>query len=75
MTEVTFEVNQRKLKKLPRLVPLTEAVQTVVYHQTTAGSYPPDGDNITHSDGERKGTVREIGLGRRPRSTVEFAAP
>ena len=46
LTEVTFEVVSRGEKKLPRLVPLTEAVRTVVHHQTTAGSYPSDGNNI-----------------------------
>ena len=46
LTEVIFEVVSRGEKKLPRLVPLTEAVRTVVHHQTTAGSYPSDGNNI-----------------------------
>ena len=46
LTEVTFEVVSRGEKKLPRLVPLTEAVRTVVHHQTTAGSYPSDRNNI-----------------------------
>ena len=55
LTEVTFEVASRREKKLPRLVPLTEAVQAVVHHQTTAGSNPQDGDNIPNNSLARKG--------------------
>ena len=48
LTEVTFEATTRSEKKLPRLVPLVEAVQTVVHHQTTAGSYPSNANNISN---------------------------
>ena len=55
LTEVTFEASTGKVKKLPRLVPLAEAVQTVVHYQTTAGSYPPDKDNISNFENACKG--------------------
>jgi len=45
LTEVTFEASSKKSKKAPRLVPLTEAVLTVVHRQITAGSNPKN-DNI-----------------------------
>ena len=49
LTEVTFEATTRSEKKLPRLVPLVEAVQTVVHHQTTAGSNPLNGNILSNS--------------------------
>lgn len=63
MTEITFEASSRKIKP-PRLVPLAEAVRTVVYHQTTAGSYPPNGHMIPNPQMPRKG-LHLLYLGRR----------
>ena len=61
MTEVTFEASTRKIKP-PRLVPLTEAVQTVVYHQTTAGSYSSDNGMLSNSRKSCKGEEDETQL-------------
>ena len=63
LTEVTFEASTGKIKKLPRLVPLAEAVQTVVHYQTTAGSYPPDTNNISNPQNVRKGVSVDCGNG------------
>ena len=66
LTEVTFEATTRNEKKLPRLVPLVEAVQTVVHHQTTAGSYPQDNNIISKSCSLRNGdsVLRILWVGR-----------
>ena len=66
LTEVTFEATARNEKKLPRLVPLVEAVQTVVHHQITAGSYPQDSDIISKSYSLRNGdsVLRILWVGR-----------
>ena len=45
-TDVAFEASSKN-EKMPRLVPLAEAVRAVVHHQTTAGSYPQNGDIIS----------------------------
>lgn len=50
LTEVTFEAKTRGEKKLPRLVPLAEAVQAVVHHQNTAGSNPQNIGSVANSD-------------------------
>ena len=48
LTEVTFEASSKRQKKPPRLVPLAEAVQTVVHHQITAGSNPSNSSIIAN---------------------------
>jgi len=66
LSEVTFTSTSKGQKKLPRLVPLTEAVRTVVHHQTTAGSYPPDKDIVANSSDSRKGDGEKclnVGIG------------
>ena len=62
LTEVTFEASTGKVKKPPRLVPLAEAVQTVVHYQTTAGSYPSDKSNIPNPLLVRKGADSDIAV-------------
>ena len=66
VTRETFEATTRNEKKLPRLVPLVEAVQTVVHHQTTAGSYPQDDNVISKSCSLRNGdgVLRILWCGR-----------
>lgn len=59
LTEVTFEASSKKEKKMPRLVPLTEAVQAVVHHQIATGSYPSDKGRISNFAGQRKGGAEE----------------
>ena len=58
LTEVTFVASRKREKKTPRVVPLPEAVKTVVHHQITAGSNPPDGNRISNNFAERKGAER-----------------
>jgi len=60
MTEVTFEAStKRGQKKLPQLVSLTEAIRTVVSHQTATGTYPPNTSNIANPSSPRKGEGSE----------------
>jgi len=58
LSEVTFNATRRQEKKLPRFVPLTEAVQAVVHHQVTAGSYPQDKDILPFPVPNGKGVHR-----------------
>lgn len=46
LTEVTFEVSKPSKKKRPRLMPLSEAVETVVCHQAAGTNPPTDGGII-----------------------------
>lgn len=55
LSEVTSTTSSKRQKKLPRMVPLSGAVQTVVHHQNTAGSYPSDGRIISNSNESCKG--------------------
>lgn len=55
LTEVTFEASSRRVKKAPRLMPLAEAVETVVHRQVAAGSNPPTQRSIPNAVAERKG--------------------
>ena len=55
LTEVTFEASSKRNKKPPRLMPLAEAIGTVVHHQFAAGSNPSTGESIAYSDSHCKG--------------------
>ena len=56
LTEVTFEaIAKKKQKNMPQLVSLTEAIRTVVSHQTATGTYPPNTNNIPNSKNACKG--------------------
>lgn len=55
LTEVTFEASSKRVKKAPRLMPLAEAVETVVHRQVAAGSNPSTGEIIPNAALERKG--------------------
>ena len=59
LTEVTFEASTGKVKKLPRLVSLAEAIRTVVSHQTATGTYPPNVNNVSNSENACKGAGSE----------------
>ncbi len=60
LTEVTFEASSKKARKTPRLMPLTEAVKTVVHRQVAAGSNPSTRDNIAYSDSKSKGGIEKF---------------
>ena len=53
-TDVAFEASSKN-EKTPRVVPLAEAVRAVVHHQTTAGSYPQNGDIISKNEAKVNG--------------------
>ena len=55
LTEVTFEASSKRNKKPPRLMPLAEAIGTVVHRQVAAGSNPSTADSIANSDFRGKG--------------------
>ena len=55
LAEVTFEASSKHHKKLPRLMPLTEAVKMVVHRQVAAGSNPSPTRNISYSSSKNKG--------------------
>ena len=55
LTEVTFEASSKRNKKLPRLVPLTEAIGMVVHRQVAAGSNPSTADNVSYLRSNCKG--------------------
>ena len=55
LTEVTFEASSKRVKKAPRLMPLAEAVETVVHRQVAAGSNPSTRGSIPNAALERKG--------------------
>ena len=48
LTEVTFEASSKRNKKPPRLMPLAEAIGTVVHRQVAAGSNPSTDDSLSH---------------------------
>ena len=54
LTEVTFEASSKRVKKAPRLMPLAEAVETVVHRQVAAGSNPSTRGSIPNAALERK---------------------
>ena len=83
LTEVTFVASHKREKKAPRVVPLPEAVKTVVHHQITAGSNPPDRGSISKLSETCKGSDTrwggEEGLGmemaaRRAQKTLLFVS-
>ena len=62
LTEDTFEASSKRNKKPPRLMPLAEAIGTVVHRQVAAGSNPSTVQSITYLAGERKGACPIISL-------------
>ena len=60
LTEVTFEASSKRVKKAPRLMPLAEAVETVVHRQVAAGSNPPTGGSIADFIVRGKGGTKNI---------------
>ena len=48
LTEVTFEASSKQ-KKVPRVMPLAEAVKTVVHRQVAAGSNPSTQESLSNS--------------------------
>ena len=71
--EVTVIVQHKRNKQTPppKFRPLTEVVETVAKHQAAGFSPSTTANSVANPIGPRKGAVREIGLGRRSRSTVE----
>lgn len=55
LTEVTFEASSKRHKKPPRLMPLAEAIGTVVHRQIAAGSNPSTVESIAYSDAHCNG--------------------
>ena len=55
LTEVTFEASSKRHKKQPRLMPLAEAIETVVHHQVAAGSNPSTAGSVAKIPLEGKG--------------------
>ena len=63
LTEVTFEASSKRVKKAPRLMPLAEAVETVVHRQVAAGSNPSTRISIADSTVSGKGMAKDISRG------------
>ena len=66
LTEVTFVASGKRQKKSPRLMPLAEAVGTVVHHQIAAGSNPPTADIIPQTASACKGETTKIEVVEHP---------
>ena len=62
LTEDTFEASSKRNKKPPRLMPLAEAIGTVVHRQVAAGSNPSTVGSIAYSDEHCKGACPIISL-------------
>ena len=59
LTEVTFEASSKQ-KKVPRVMPLAEAVKTVVHRQVAAGSNPSTQESLSNSSESDKGEGLEV---------------
>ena len=67
LTEVTFEASSKRHKKQPRLMPLAEAIETVVHHQVAAGSNPSTAGSVAKipldgKGGQSNGNSEAVGL-------------